>query len=159
MVAMGLQVSDETWDVQSRCFFEVIDEGKKGRGIRYVGIFESDDNSSPDEEKSLYRGDKVCFFGGEVLCDHTTNGQAQKAYQQAKHDWRASYIVEYAPGVIISPLGNSARDVSNVAFLVNSNQDDICCNVHIGKSKDLVQVYWRASRTIRPGDILIGFYG
>lgn len=162
----GLKIGEVAFDPRTKKMFEIIDEGPKGRGVRYLGQCISDDCKT-FEPKNIMKGQKICYFGGEILewnedgvkedDRETKNKEENEKFKNALKGWKKHYLVEWTQGVLIVPFAEVPEDISNIGFIINTAPKSQC-NCVISKSPKSYEAFWKASKTIKPGDILTGFY-
>ena len=167
-----MSIGEEVYDARTLCQFQIINQGKMGRGIRYVGKYPNEDSHVLDETHIIREGQKICYFTGDVYIDmisqerpdtdtktdeHINIIKNEKRYNEILSSWKKDYVIEYSNGTIIVPKAHTPEQVDNVAFLVNTAKLKKC-NCKISCSSDTYECFWKATKPIRPGDILTGFY-
>lgn len=167
-----MSIGEEIYDSRTLCQFKIIDQGKMGRGVMYLGKYKNEDSKELDEKHVITEGKKICYFVGDVYInikhrvstdsDTETDERiniikSDTRYKQVMESWKKDYVIEYSNGTIITPKANTPQEVENVAFLVNTAKLEKC-NCIIGCSSKSYECFWKATKTIRPGDILTGFY-
>jgi hypothetical protein len=165
----GFVVGDLCYDEQTKLLFEVIDEGNKGRGVKYLGKCKDPSDVEQYEAVTLNAGQRLCYFAGDVILyeDATERDEEDgiikdktmytKAFEPKS--WLRYYLVEYERGVIIVPDARSPSDIDNIAFLVNAG-NKAQANCDIATSKSSYSAWYRVlpGKTVKPGDILTGYY-
>ena len=145
-----IKVGDFITSEDSKFLFEVIDEGKIGRGVRYVGSRTGTVRYAPSDIK---KDTNIAEFVGEHLVwnpDEDITSKNNTAFEKKRAD-NVSHLVALnrSEEHLIIPKDECA------AFLLNTKPKSNNCKISISGG----HAYVRTLKTVKPGDILYLSYG